>query len=90
MGIYKFVVGEILDCTIPQLDGACVEVEYHLIGGKSLDEKELAKWSLMIAEDFVLNYWTRDELLDESIHIRITRGAEVIVDTISDRVRPTE
>lgn len=49
------------------------------------DERRLRKWCMNIATDILDGKWSRNELIDESIHIRISDSDKVIIDTISNR-----
>ena len=88
MGIEKYTLS-IADCDGRQeLVGAEFSVETAIHPGFRVDHGRLRPWCVAIAREVVDGHLTHNELIDESIHVRIvSKDGSVIVDTLSDRLR---
>jgi len=83
MSIFSFIVDDEL---FTELNGYFVEVQTQDSHVFIIDESGLKQWCIGIVDDVVNERTCYDELIEESIGIRITSPQKtVLVDTISSK-----
>ena len=76
------------NCKFGRLHGFSVEVQTTASPGFEIDQDRLIQWCVHIASGYVEGDFSRNSLLDDAVHIRLTSGTgAVILDTIADCVR---